>query len=114
VRAIRLIAIGVWGIPGAVLAAANRWPALSPLYPAGMAAAAAVSAAVVAVELGRLDGDHVYESCLKAITDHRRVEVAERRRRAKPPYLPPAVLPGGAADLAEDQAGPVHALNHVV
>lgn len=81
-RIIRLIAIGAWGIPGAILAAADRWPGLSPLYAPGVAAAAAVTAAALTIELSRLDGDQVYDSCLRAVGDHQTARDRARRQRA--------------------------------
>jgi hypothetical protein len=81
--AIRLIiTAAIWLLPAGLAIAGHRMPQVAPLYPAGLALAAAVTAPVLADEMRARAGDRVYESCLAAIRDDRR---AARRQAAVAP-----------------------------
>jgi ribose 1,5-bisphosphokinase PhnN len=77
------VAAAVWLIPGAALAAGCRTRVARPLYPAGLAVAAAVTAGVLADELRQRGGDDAYESCARALADQRRAERRQHRPEAR-------------------------------
>jgi hypothetical protein len=94
-----------WLIPAGLAAGARRFPALIPLYPASLAAVAALTGAVGADELRARSGDGVYESCMKALEHHDRrrardlglMRAAERAAMRNPQAARGRVLPGGRA-----------------
>lgn len=94
-------ACALWLVPAAGAAAGKIRPSARVLVPAGLAVAAAVTAAVLADELQARHGDDMTASCLAALRAHDRIrqqdQLASRRRNGGAPAGLVRSLPGRAA-----------------